>query len=694
MVIKAKSILNNREISWLAFNERVLQEAMDPSVPLIQRLRFVGIFSNNQDEFFRVRVASVKRIAALTPPNKKKSGEIYTPQELLREIQNRVLILQQKTEHTYQHILSEMEREGIVVVNEKELSESDVEWLQKYFSIHIRSKLIPLMLNKRTKLPLLQDDSLYLGIRMTHTTKERIAFKYAIIEIPSKTIPRFIVLPQTDKSNTQIIFIDDVIRLCLDRIFFMFEFEKIEAFAFKISRDAELDFDDDLSKSLMEKMKESLKKRPYGRPIRLVYDACTPHDLHWLIIQKLGIKADDNVIPGGRYHNLKDLMGFPHINPKLEDIAYQPHYHPELKLYSSILKVIKKKDIFLNYPYQTFTHFVDFLIESAMDPHVQEIYITLYWVANNSQVINALANAARNGKKVTVMIELQARFDEKANIHWSTLLQNENVKVLHGVEGMKVHSKIVLVKRMEGKKIKNYTYIGTGNFNESTAKLYTDFGLFTAHEGIAEDMEKIFAFLENPHLHFECRHLLVSPYQMRQKFESYIEKEIENAKEGKEAYILLKVNSLVDTSMIKLLYKAGNAGVKIRLIVRGICCLQPGVPGVSENIQAISIVDKLLEHARMAVFCNGGKARYIIMSADWMSRNLDRRVEVGTPVYDRNVQKVIRNVFEIQWKDNIKARYLSPYKLNDYVIRQGNEPIFRSQAELYRYFGELTTTDE
>lgn len=693
MVSKAKSLLNNRELSWLSFNERVLQEAEDTSVPLIQRLRFVGIFSNNLDEFFRVRVASVKRIAALMPSGKKKLGAQFTPQELLREIQNKVVILQQKSENAYQQILSELSQRNINIINEKQLSDEQKDWLRDYFAKHIRSHLIPLMLNKRTKLPLLLDDSLYLSVKMSLTRKGKLSLKYAIIEIPAKTLPRFVVLPKTQDDITQIIYIDDIIRLCLDRIFFMFDFDEIEAYTFKISRDAELDFDDDLSKSLLEKMRESLRKRPYGRATRLVYDASTPNDLQWLIMQKLGIKATDNVIPGGRYHNLRDLMSFPQISRDLEDFLYQPHFHPDLKLYASILNVIKKQDILLNYPYQSFTHFIDFLIESAIDPNVQEIYITLYRVANNSQVINALVNAARNGKKVTVMIELQARFDEKANIHWSNLLQRANVKVLHSVEGIKVHSKLVLVKRKEGKALKRYGYVGTGNFNESTAKLYSDFGLFTTHEGITEDIEKVFMFLENAHLRFECKHLLVSPYRMRQRFEMLIEKEIEYAKNKKEAFILLKVNSLVDTDMIKLLYKAGNAGVKIRLIVRGICCLQPDVPGMSENIQCISIVDKLLEHIRMAVFCNGGKNKYFIMSADWMSRNLDRRVEVASPVYDKKSQKIIRDVFDIQWEDNVKARNMSPQKLNTYITKTSDNPKVRSQSELYAYFGKLPTNE-
>lgn len=686
MVAKAKPIFNNRELSWLAFNERVMQEAMDPSVPLLQRLRFLGIFSNNLDEFFKVRVASVRRIAALSPAKRKVPQEL-TPQELLIEIQNKVLILQQKSETVYAQILKEMEDKDIFVLNEKELTPHQADLIHDYFAENIRSQLVPLILNNRSKLPLLQDDSIYFGVKMSDRSEKKPSFKYFIIEIPSSsTIPRFVVLPSFEEKKTNIIFIDDIIRLCLDRIFFMFDYEQIEAYTFKLTRDAELDLDDDLSKSLLEKMKDGLQKRPYGRPIRLVYDSSTPDDLHWLIMRKLGIKESDNVIPGGRYHRLRDLMNFPHIRPDLEDELHHPLLHPDLKLYSSILNVIRKKDILLNYPYQDFIHFVDFLREAAFDPNVKEIYITLYRVASNSKVINALANAAKNGKQVTVMIELQARFDESANINWSRVLQNAGARVLHGVEGMKVHSKIVLVKRKEGKDIRKYAYIGTGNFNESTSKLYTDLGLFTTHQGITEDVEKVFGFLENTHTRFECEHLLVSPYRMRQKLAHCIEKEIENARNKKEAFILLKLNSLVDEKMIELLYKAGNAGVKIHMIIRGICCLKPGVPGLSENIKCISIVDKLLEHSRLVIFCNGGKNKHFIMSADWMSRNLDRRVEVGTPVYDKKIQKTLRDIFDIQWKDNVKARDMSSQDLNTYSTHKHEDKRLRSQAELYRYF--------
>ena len=688
---KAKYKFNDRELSWLAFNERVMQEAMDPSVPLLQRLRFLGIFSNNLDEFFKVRVASVRRMAAL-PPTPKKDTQELTPQELLVEIQNKAPVLHQKMESAYVQILKELEQKGIFVLNEKQLSSEQVDWVHGYFAENIRSQLVPLTINSKTQFPLLQDDSIYLAVKMSGLADKKSSLKYFIIEIPAiSSIPRFVVLPSSTPGITEIIIIDDILRLCLDRIFFMFEYRQIEAYSFKITRDAELDLDDDLSKSLLEKMKAGLQKRPYGRPVRIVYDVSMPNDLHLMIMKKLGIKELDNIIPIGRYHRLRDLIYFPHVNPTLEDELYQPHLHPSIKLYSSILNVIRKKDILLNYPYQDFIHFLDFLREVAIDPNVKEIYITLYRVAERSKVINALVNAAKNGKQVTVMIELQARFDESANIDLSELLQSSNVHVLHGVEDVKVHGKIVLVKRKEGKKLCSYAYIGTGNFNESTSKLYTDFGLFTTRQGITDDVEKVFRSIKNPHTRFEYKHLLISPHQMRQKLTHYIEREIKNAKNEEEAFIFLKINSIVDKKMIELLYKAGNAGVKIRMIVRGICRLQPEVCGLSENIQCISIIDKLLEHSRMMIFCNGGKNRYFITSADLMGRNLDRRVEVGVPIHDKQIQKTLRDVFDIQWKDNVKARKMSPEYLNTYVMPNVGDRQIRSQSELYKYFGEIVS---
>ena len=685
-------MLNDRELSWLAFNERVMQEAMDPSVPLFRRLRFLGIFSNNLDEFFKVRVASVRRIAALNLPKRKVTWEVeLSPQELLVEIQNKVLVLQQKSETVYAQILEEMENEGIFVLNEKQLSPQQADWIHAYFAENIRSQLVPLTLTSKSTLPLLNDDSIYLGVKMSGLSEKSPSVKYFIIEIPAiSSIPRFVVLPSSAPGIKEIIMIDDILRLCLDRIFFMFEYRQIEAYTFVITRDAELDLDDDLSKSLLEKMRDGLQKRLYGRPVRLVYDAGTPNDLHLLIMKKLGVKKNENIIPGGRYQRLRDLMYFPHVRPALEDEQPQPHLHPSLKLYSSILNVIRKKDILLNYPYLDFIHFLDFLREVAIDPNVKEIYITLYRVADHSKVINALANAAKNGKQVTVLIELQARFDESANIDRSELLQSSNVHVLHGVEGRKVHGKIVLVKRKEGKKLRSYAYIGSGNFNESTAKLYTDLGLFTARKEITNEVEKVFRFLEDTHIRYEYEHLLVSPRGMRQKLMCYIDREIEHAKNGEKAFILLKINSLVDDDIIERLYKAGKAGVKIRMIVRGICCLQPEVPGLSENIQCISIVDKFLEHSRMIIFCNGGKNQYFITSADLMERNLDRRVEVGVPIYDKKIQKTLRDIFEIQWKDNVKARKMSPDRLNKYVTPESGGKQIRSQFELYKYYKERT----
>ncbi|MDR1621864.1 MAG: polyphosphate kinase 1, partial [Synergistaceae bacterium] len=488
-----------------------------------------------------------------------------------------------------------------------------------------------------------------------------------------------------------IIFVDDIIRLCLDDIFFMFNYGKIEAYTFKITRDAQLNLDDDISKSLMEKMRSGLENRVHGRPVRLIYDVDMPDDLLELIAFKLGLKNKEGFDAGGRYHLMRDLMKFPSVRPDLEDPSPLPLYHPDIKRFSGLLSVIGKKDIFLHYPYHSFNHFLDFLRETAIDPKVESIYITLYRTAERSKVVNTLINAARNGKKVVVILEFLARFDEAQNMENAELLQKEGIKVVHGIEGLKIHCKLVLVERREKSAVRGYAYIGTGNFNESTARIYSDFGLLTSESSIVEDVRQVFDFLLR-HRPLSCRHLMVSPFSMRAQFEKMISQEIKNAQKGKKAYIYAKFNSLTDEKIIAFLYKASCCGVKIRLIIRGACCLRPGVPGRSENIEAVSIVDKYLEHARLAIFHNGGDERIFILSADWMTRNLDRRVEVGTPILDRRIQKVVKGVFDLQWADNVKTRDLASdpasMEYNRYVPR-GEKESCRSQMALYKFYSEL-----
>ena len=682
---KTLQLVNNRELSWLAFNERVMQEAEDASVPLIQRLRFLGIFSNNQDEFFRVRVAAIRRLDELTKIRKIKLQGGFSPEELLDLIQKKAISLQAKFEEVYQTILVEMQQNNIFVVDEKELTPLQIDFAQRYFAEEIRSELIPLILNKNTDITFLRDDRLFWAVKLSKKGSKRFYNRYFIIELPS-SLPRFVVLPTENSKKIQIIFLDDIIRLNLDRLFFMFNYQQVEAYTFKITRDAELDLDDDISKSLIDKMKAGLRRRVHGKPLRMVYDATMPNDLLDMLKTKLGLKGKSTMVPGGRYHQMRDLMNFPKVRTDLEEHSPAPIYHFGLNLFSSILKKVKRKDILLNYPYHSFVHVIDFLREAAFDPKVEEIYITLYRVADKSKIVNALISAAKNGKRVVAMVELQARFDEKNNIKWTNELHEAGVTVIHGIQNLKVHSKLILVKKKENDNLKGYTYIGTGNFNENTAKLYTDFGLFTAHQGIAQDAEQIFDYLQNNTSRFTCDYLLASPFYLRTQLIKLIDKEIANAKKGKKAYILLKLNSLVDNEMIKYLYKASQRGVDIRLIIRGICCLRPKENGFSEKIEAKSIVDKYLEHTRLMIFANGGNEKYFIGSADWMSRNLDKRVEVCTPIFDPNVKKQLKDIFEIQWNDNVKARSLENKTLNQYFRDAGDQR--RSQVELYTYFVE------
>lgn len=680
-------MINNRDLSWLSFNDRVLQEAQDRSVPLLQRLRFLGIFSNNQDEFVKVRVANIIRMAQLKGIKIPKFSGGYAPKDLLPLINIHVAESQQKFTQTYEDILSEMETYGIRVVDETQLNKKQIQFCQNYFSTIISPRIVPLIIRKNIKIPFLVDNNIYHAVKMC--TEHKNGTRYAIIQIPvSSACPRFIELPSPQAKN-DIIYIDDIIRLCLDDIFFMFNYKSISAYTFKLMRDAQFTLDDDISKSLIEKMEEGLENRLHGQPIRLAYDKDMPTDLLDIILSKLKLKGNDSAEPGGRYHLKRDLMKFPKVRLDMEYDNPPPLHHPDINPFSSVLDVIRRKDVLLNYPYHTFNHFIDFLREAAIDPRVTNIYISLYRTAEHSKVINALVNAAKNGKNVVVLLELFARFDEEQNVENTELLQKAGAKVIHGADGLKVHSKLVLVERKEKSTTKGYAYIGTGNFNESTARLYGDFGLFTYNQQIASDAKVIFDFLLNPHKHFACKQLIVSPYYMRDQFEALIEREIKNAKKGKKAYIYAKFNSLTDEKMIKALYKASQTGVEIRLIIRGSFCLQPQLKGLSENIKAISIVDKYLEHARLAIFYNDGDEQIFILSADWMTRNLDRRVEVGTPILDKDIRETLKTFFDIQWSDNVKARDLTVFGKNNYIAANNDKSI-RAQTLLYDYYKKIT----
>ncbi|MDR2962338.1 MAG: polyphosphate kinase 1 [Bacteroidales bacterium] len=673
---------NNKELSWLLFNERVLQEAQDTDVPLLQRLRFLGIFSNNQDEFFKVRVATLLRLSDIAAAKHAQLTGGYTPAELLLKVYEKTETLQNSFSQTYAEIRAEMEENGIFLIDHTQLNEEQLQFCTNYFTSIISIRLVPLMLRKHAEIPFLPDGKIYLAVKMNMKTQSR----YAIIEVPvSDASPRFVVLPPSAAGRSEVMFVDDIIKLFLDDIFFMFNYESIEAHTFKFTRDAVFTLDDDISKSFVEKMSEGLSQRLHGRVIRLTYDREMPEDVLKLLAHKFKLKKSQQLVAGSRYHLMRDLMKFPKVNPALENEKYAPLPLRAIDPFESIISVIKQHDILLYYPYHSFNHFINFLREAAIDPSVESIYITLYRTASHSKVINALQNAAKNGKKVTVLVEIKARFDEEQNIVNANTLQESGVKVLYSPESIKVHSKVALVERKEGSgKRKGYVYVGTGNFNENTATVYCDFGLFTAHQSVVADARKLFDYLENTHKRYEYDTLLVAPYDLRSAINKILNTEIENAKKGKKAYFYGKFNSLTDEKMIEKLYKASNAGVKIRLIIRGACCLQPQLKKLSENIEIHSIVDTYLEHARVILHANGGKERSYILSADLMPRNLDRRVEVGTPILDKKIHDIVRTIFNLQWQDNEKARLLTNDKENTYYAGNNYTKI-RSQIALYEY---------
>lgn len=680
---KQKKIIN-REISWLSFNHRVLQEAADTSLPLMERIKFLGIFSNNLDEFFKVRVATVKRMMDydrnVSRDMRKMIGD--KPKNVLKKIQEIVIDQQAQFQLIYQGIIKELEEENIFIINEKQLNSDQAEFVKQYFEEEVKPILSVIMLHNVDSFPYLKDKAIYLATKLT-SRDEAVETEYAIIEIPGN-ISRFLCLPSRGE-NKYLIILDDVIRYCLKDVFTIFHFNKFEAYTIKITRDAELDVDNDLSQSFIEKISNSVSRRNKGQPVRFVYDRSIPDDMIKYIIREMDLDDDDNLIPGSRYHNFRDFMNFPDFKmPHLVNSPHIPLSHWRIKPNSSIFKVIDEKDLLLHYPYQRFMDLINWLREAAIDPKVVSIKITLYRVAKNSKVINALINAARNGKSVTVIIELQARFDEKANIYWSKKMEEVGVKVLFGIRGLKVHCKLILISRKEGRSVVNYAGISTGNFHEGNANVYSDTTLLTRDKRISSEVKKVFLFFDNTFKTFSYKSLLLSPNYARRRLMMLIENEIKNKETGRDAWIIVKTNSLVDKDMIKKIYQASNSGVEIRLIVRGICSLIPGEPGLSENIQAISIVDTFLEHSRIFVFCNNNKNLYFISSADWMSRNLDHRIEVTAPVYDPDLQDELRTQIELQWSDNVKTRILNREQDNQYK-RNENEKLIRSQVEFYKY---------
>jgi len=688
----------DREKSWLAFNARVLQEAGDETVPLLDRMRFLGIFSNNLDEFFRVRFAAIRRLT-LTGISGEKFFNGISAQQLLNDITEIVIDQQAESLDILNDIEARLEKENIFTIDENDVTAEQENFLKDFFVQKVSPELVTIILNDLDHFPILKDTAGYLAVKLVtkiqsqeEDVDDNSEIRYAVIELP-KTINRFVVLPPEGKKQ-YVIMLDDVIRLNLNKIFDIFDYESVSAHMIKITRDAQLDIDSDMSKSMLEKISAGVKDRRIGEPVRFIYDQTIGKDTLNFFLTNMKIDATDSIIPGGKYHNRRDYMDFPNLGRF--DLLYKtnlPLPIPGLSLDENIMKKIAIKDYLVNAPYQSYSYVIKFLREAALDPKVTTIKITLYRLAKNSQIISSLINAAKNGKKVTVQIELQARFDEASNISYAEQMQTEGIELIFGIKGLKVHSKICVIERLEGKKVKRYGIISTGNFNEATAKVYTDVTLFTAHQKILKDVSKIFDFFDTNYRVHRYKHLIVSPHYTRGRFHKLIDREISHALAGRQTYMKLKMNSLSDTEMIDKLYEASSAGVKIQLEVRGICSLIPGVPGMSENIEAISIVDNYLEHSRIYIFGNASQTEVYISSADIMTRNLDGRVEVTCPIYDTEIKQELIDNFDLGWKGNVKARFHSQ-KLDNKYRQRGNNPVFRAQLETYNYYQNKVIQEE
>ncbi|MDG1186491.1 MAG: polyphosphate kinase 1, partial [Schleiferiaceae bacterium] len=664
---------------WLKFNARVLQEAEDPDVPLIERIRFLGIHSNNMDEFFRVRYSFVRRLQLSTVKNHEDNLEGHSPGKLLKQLSKLVNEQQQLSQKIYEHLRGELAKESIEIISEQELTQKQAQFVRDVYRNQVSPALTNLMLSQAPEFPYLRDKGIYLAVRLMKGNSEQ----FSIIEVPSGAMNRFIALPKYGKQY--IMYLDDVLRYNLSSIFHIFNYDSIEAHTVKITRDAELTLDDDVSKSFMEKVQKGLLERREGDPVRFVYDRNISEVTLNLLVDGLGISEFDGLIAGGRYHNKKDLVRFPNVGgPSLEHKKLPIIPHPALDEDRSIISVLKKQDVLLFTPYHDFGKVIRLLREAAIDPKVRVLKVTLYRLASQSRIISALVNAAKNGKDVTVFIELQARFDEANNIKWTNMLRAEGIKVVSGVPGLKVHSKLTLIRRDEGKeKLVDYCVVGTGNYHEGTAKTYTDYHLLTSKKQITKEVRKVFTFIESPYKQYNYKHLLVSPNSTREGIFALIDREIAHARAGREAKFWVKINSVSDHEMIAKLYEASASGVSIRMIVRGINCIDFSNKALSGTIEAISIVDRFLEHTRAFCFHNNGQSEYYISSADWMTRNLNRRVEVTVPIYDDKIKRQLRDHFEILWKDNTKSRIFDANQSNAY--RKLNGPKIRAQLDMHAY---------
>ncbi|MDO5656013.1 MAG: polyphosphate kinase 1 [Flavobacteriaceae bacterium] len=677
----------NREITWLKFNARVLQEARDENVPLLERLRFLGIYSNNLDEFYKVRYATVLRALELDSKIYSNIIEGQSLQALLADIQDFVAMQQETYDNTFEEIIQKLEQEQIYFIDQNKLNENQAIHIRNLYKNKFSHTIaVYLWQENSERVPVFREDAGYLVVKMIQKVpNSQMELKqFAFIEVPTHLFSRFVILP-SEGDKQYFMMLEDLIRFNLDEIFDIFEYDAIEAHSVKVSKDAELDLDHDVQKSILDRISRSVEGRRSGEPVRLVYDKEMSADTLEYIKNVMHIDKYDSISPGGTYHNKKDFIGFPDLNR--DDLNFKkikPLVPPALQNVKSYIKAIEQKDYMLYAPYEEYSVFLKFLRECAIDPKVKSIKMTVYRLANQSQIISALVNAARNGKQVTAVLELRARFDEANNINWSRILQDEGVQVIFGVGDLKVHSKIGLVTYEEKEAERKIAFISTGNFHEKTARIYTDYTLLTAHKEIAQEVDDVFEFFEKNYKVKNYQHLILSPFETRNKLNEFIEQEIENKKKGLEAQINIKINSLSDKELIDKLYEAGNAGVEVRLVVRGICCLIPGKFGLSENIKAISVIDKFLEHSRIYWFKNAGNDRVYISSADLMTRNIDHRVEVSCPIYQADLKKEVMDTFELSFNDNVKGRVQNA--TYDEIYQENELAQNRSQISIYEYY--------
>ena len=678
---KATNDYIERDISWMYFNRRILQEATKTNVPLLERLSFLGIYSNNLDEFFRVRMATLSRIAECEDKSLKKEKE--HAQKLIRRINKLNNTYAKEYAEAIANVTQQLRDEHIFLLNETELDEEQQQFIRDFFRQRLSGFVTPIWISAVKQLADETDENIYLAVKMQANNKKQC--EYALIELPVSVCGRFVRLPDKD-GNNYLMYLDDVIRFCLPMIFSGLNYDFFEAYAFKFTKDAEMEIDNDLRNGMLQKISKGVKSRRKGDALRVIYDAAMPKDLHRRVMNMLNLDKLDTVLAGGRYHNHKDLMSFPDCGRKdLKYPQWEPLVRPELDSGESLLKLIRKGDRFIHVPYHSFDYYIRLLQEAAIHKEVKSIKTTLYRLAKDSKVVRALICAARNGKKVTVVIELLARFDEASNISWSKKMQDAGIHVIFGVENLKVHSKITHIGMKNGSDI---ACISTGNFHEGNARVYTDYMLMTAARNVVRDVNSVFTFIEKPYMPVSFKELLVSPNEMKKKFLKLIDAEIKNRQQGKPAYIRVKINHITDMDMVKKLYEASANGVPVDLLVRGNCSLVTGIPGVSDTMRICGIIDRYLEHSRIFIFAAGGEEKCFIGSADWMPRNLDNRVEVVTPVYDPAIKADLSRVIDYGLRDNMQGRVVDGKGENKPWTTADEDP-FRSQEELYKHYKEV-----